>query len=137
MPFINPATLQGVRGVFETKFLQEKDGDGWGMYFRFDMPDFSAGRMCEVKVEKKRCIIFGPMGSKEYHLDEGGRSYYCKLSLSCDCCCFVSETVTHELRDGVMRMWFRILPKHKKNSSKNRISTSSSSRHVRRNSRQA
>ncbi|XP_021728245.1 uncharacterized protein LOC110695296 isoform X2 [Chenopodium quinoa] len=133
MSFINPATLLGVRGVFETKFLQEKDGDGWGMYFRFDMPDFSAGRMCEVKVEKKCCIIFGPMGSKEYPLDERGRSYYCKLSLRCDCCCFVSETVARELRDGVMRMWFRILPKYKKNSS-TKLSTSSSSRHVRRNS---
>ncbi|KNA12100.1 hypothetical protein SOVF_128950 [Spinacia oleracea] len=125
MSFINPSILQGVRGVYETKFLQEKEGDGWGMYFRFDMPDFSTARMCQVKVEKKRCIIFGPMGSKEYPLDQGGRSYFCKLTLCCDCCYFLSEKAVHELKDGVMRMWFTILTKQNNSSSAKRVRNNS------------
>ncbi|KMT03525.1 hypothetical protein BVRB_8g192020 [Beta vulgaris subsp. vulgaris] len=136
MSYINPSILQGVRGVFETKIVKEKDGDEWGMYFRLDMPGFSTARMCEVKVEKDHCIIFGPMGSKEYHLDEGGRSYFCKLTLGCNCCYFYSHSAIHELRDGVMRMWCRIKPTGNKNKSAAKFNTySASSRRGTNNSR--
>ena len=99
---INPFLVHGVEGVYETKLVYDESVTR--VYLRMDMPGLRE-KECSVGIMDCNSLYCGGDSRKEYHLDEGGRSYLSCFQFLCSCCKILAHT--HELKHGVSRILIR------------------------------